>query len=282
MKELSMLPTTDFPKAAAVLRGCGERSPGAVYIECALSPVGRPFEDFLLDPPLPVPPGLGADALANKPQFWTDPASGTVHLLIWIGAEHYPYLPDFVEESRRFGISRKLSPQLLERPEFARLTLASRLILVHPTARNLAWMYQSPPLRCLKHVPGHTSAAVTTERTGPCLSKTWELVPAHAALPLLDPGSGKPLVDPITRQVRRKSFVLAGRTWFTRRIGSTEYTYAPTSESEAELAPGIFGTFPISGFALIRGGSSDISHRVETRLKRLWREADIPFYHGAR
>src|SRR5690349_2687008 len=90
--------TSDFPKAAVVLRGCGERTPGGVYIECGLSPVGRPFEDFLIDPPLSLPPGLGVEALANKPQFWIDSTTYTVHLVIWIGAEHYPYLADFIEE----------------------------------------------------------------------------------------------------------------------------------------------------------------------------------------
>src|SRR5690348_5495396 len=155
--------TTDFPKAAAVLRGCGERTPGGVYIECGLSPVGRPFEDFLLDPPLALPPGLGAESLANKPQFWTDPATGTVHLVIWIGAEHYPYLADFVEEARRFGISRKLSPQLLERPEFGRLTLSSRLVLAHPSALNIWWAQQRPPFRCMKEVPGHTPTGYDAE-----------------------------------------------------------------------------------------------------------------------
>ena len=98
--------------------------------------MGRPFEDFLVDPPLTPPPGLGAEFLANKPQFWADSATSTVHLVIWIGAEHYHYVADFVEEARRFGISRKLSPQLLARAEFARLTLNSRMILAHPHALN--------------------------------------------------------------------------------------------------------------------------------------------------
>ncbi len=143
-----MFSSSDFPKAAAVLRGCGERTPGGVYIECGLSPVGRPFADFLIDPPLALPAGLGKETLANKPQLWTDPDTGAVHLVIWIGEEHYPYLADFVEEAKRAGISRKLSPHLLERPDFGRISLASRMILAHPRVRNPRWLDQAPPLRC--------------------------------------------------------------------------------------------------------------------------------------
>ena len=57
----------DFPKADPVPRGCGEREPGGVYAECGLSPRGRPLEEFLFDPPLPIPEGLD---LINKPQLW--------------------------------------------------------------------------------------------------------------------------------------------------------------------------------------------------------------------
>jgi hypothetical protein len=288
--------TTDFPKAAAVLRGCGERTPGGIYIECGLSPVGRRFEDFLVDPPLTLPPGLGSESLANKPQFWTDSATGTVHLVIWVGAEHYPYVADFVEEARRFGISRKLSPQLLERPEFGRLTMNSRMILAHPRALNTSWAKQLPPYRCMKQVLDHAPTGCAGEvdepdtvadgdpvgRTGPCLFQTWDLIPASEALPLTDPATGTPVVDPITREVRRKCFALGGRTWYARRIGSTEYAYAPTGESAAGLEPGIFGAFPITGFALVKRADGGVDPRAAERLERLWRDADIPHYHADR
>jgi hypothetical protein len=288
--------TTDFLKAAAVFRGCGERTPGGIYIECGLSPVGRPFEDFLVDPPLAMPPGLGCEALANKPQFWTDSATGTVHLVIWIGAEHYPYLADFVEEARRFGISRKLSAQLLERPAFARITLNSRMILAHPRGLNTWWAQQLPPFRCMKEVPAHAPAGCAAEaneqvpvdesdvdeRTGPCLFQTWDLIPAAEALPLTDPATGAPVVDPITHEVRRKCFTLGGRTWYARRIGSTEYVYAPTGDSAAGLEPGIFGAFPITGFALVTRSDGCVDPRVAARLERLWQDADIPHYHADR
>ena len=102
----------DFPKADPVPRGCGEREPGGVYAESGLSPRGRPLEEFLFDPPLPVPVGLD---LINKPQLWQRTlASGEpaldeeelpiFDLLIWVGAEHYPYCPDYLEEVKHWGL----------------------------------------------------------------------------------------------------------------------------------------------------------------------------------
>ncbi len=96
----------DFPKADPVPHGCGDREPGGVYAESGLSPRGRPLEEFLIDPPLPIPAGLD---LIHKPRTWQrmlpsgEPALDVeglpiYDLLIWVGQEHYPYVPDFLEE----------------------------------------------------------------------------------------------------------------------------------------------------------------------------------------
>jgi hypothetical protein len=292
-----MFASSDFPKAAAVLRGCGERTPGGVYIECGLSPVGRPFDDFLIDPPLALPAGMGKETLANKPQFWTDPESDAVHLVIWVGEAHYPHLADFVEEAKRAGISRKISPHLLDRPDFSRVSLASRMILAHPRALETRWLDQAPPLRCLKGVPGHAGPValspgpdlagrllpdVREAQTGPCLFKTWELIPTHAAQALTDPLTGTPIVDPVTHEIQRKRFMLGGRSWYTRHIGSVAYLYPPTGESDAGLEPGIFGAFPITGFALVKRADGTVDGRAQARLERLRQTTDMPYFHADR
>src|SRR5205085_3103886 len=153
----------DFPKADPVPRGCGEREPGGVYAESGLSPHGRPLEEFLFDPPLPIPEGLD---LINKPQLWQralpsgEPALDEndlpiFDLLIWVGAEHYPYCPDYLEETRRYGASRRLNPNL----DLAQLSRSSRMILAHPHVLNTRWQEQRPPLTCKKRVPGHDRPA---------------------------------------------------------------------------------------------------------------------------
>jgi hypothetical protein len=210
----------DFPKADPVSRGCGDREPGGVYVESGLSSRGRPLEEFLVDPPLPIPEGLD---LVNKPQTWQrmlpsgDPALDVdglpiFDLLIWVGAEFYTYCPDYLEETRRFGASRRLNPNL----DLSLLSKSSRMILAHPLVINTAWQQQCPPEFCLKEVPGHDACITisdhegvdaTEERerqiiagslrqdtdndtesllplvlpnspqTGPCIFKLWELIP---------------------------------------------------------------------------------------------------------
>src|SRR5438034_1438914 len=207
----------DFPKADPVPRGCGDREPGGVYAECGLSSRGRPLEDFLIDPPLPIPPGLD---LVNKPQTWQRllPSGEPVldgeglpifDLLIWVGQEHYPFVPDYLEETIRFGASRRLNPIL----DLSLLSRSSRMILAHPLVINTAWQEQRPPQTCKKEVPGHDAAITASEdevdkemitrpllnrsgnglesqlaviqteslQTGPCLFKLWELIPQEAA-----------------------------------------------------------------------------------------------------
>src|SRR5258708_18087277 len=159
----------DFPKADPVERGCGEREQGGVYAECGLSSKGKPFEDFLIDPPKPLPEGLD---IVNKPELWEDPATGITHLLIWVGAEHYPYCSDYIEEACRYGASRRINPNL----ELSRLSSWSRMILAHPRVINTLWEEQTPPELCRKHIPGHDIASLADsllQKASPCLFKLW-------------------------------------------------------------------------------------------------------------
>ncbi len=160
----------DFPKADPVSRGCGDREPGGVYVESGLSSKGRPLEEFLVDPPLPVPDGLD---LVNKPQIWQRmlPSGEPVldvdglpifDLLIWVGAEFYPYCVDYLEETRRFGASRRLNPNL----DLSLLSKSSRMILAHPLVINTAWQQQCPPESCLKEVPGHDASITMSDHEG--------------------------------------------------------------------------------------------------------------------
>lgn len=297
----------DFPKADPVPRGCGEREPGGVYAECGLSPWGRPLEELLIDPPLPIPDGLD---IINKPTLWqrTDASGQPVldaeempiyDLLIWVGEEFYPYCPDYIEEVRRFGASRRLNPNL----DLSLLSSASRMILAHPRARNLAWQTQRSPETCAKGVPGHAHIkedsfeVETTEpdelplaqndvithssdrvHAGPCLFKLWELIPrevTQVVVAALDPeppdgaSRSNPAVNPLC----------------LRSIGSTTYQYRPTGESTDGLAPGIFATLPITSFAFIRFADGSVNERAKAKvLAGLEAHGDtaLPFYESDR
>lgn len=253
----------DFSKADPVERGCGEREPGGVYAESGLSRQGRPLETFLLDPPLPIPDGLD---LVNKPQLWQrtlptgEPAldeqgEPIVDLLIWVGAEHYPYCPDFIEEVRLHGASRRLNPNL----DLSRLSRASRMILAHPRALNTRWQEQRPPQECGKRIAGHADRqAAATEaretiaaiRTGPCLFKLWEVIPQDAAQTIVPSengdGDGMPLC--------------------LREIGSTMYSYRPTGEAADGLVPGLFAALPLTGFALIKFVDGSVNEKAKQKV----------------
>jgi len=299
----------DFPKADPVERGCGERQPGGVYLETGLSSHGRPLEEFLLDPPLPVPDGLD---LINKPQLWQrtfplgEPVSDAEEhpiydILMWVGAEFYPYCPDFIEEVRRYGASRRLNPNL----DLSLLSRASRMILVHPRARNLAWQTQTPPATCHKDIPGHVVALtgsaeqisaderedderastripllveqehVHAPQAGPCLSKLWELMPQEAAQTVIAeriPGGAE-------------TGHQSARPLCLRAIGSTVYQYHPTCESAAGLAPGIFAALPITGVALIRFADGSVNERARANVEAglaAHGEQALPWYESDR
>jgi hypothetical protein len=296
----------DFPKADPAPRGCGEREPGGVYCECGLSSRGRPLEEFLIDPPLPLPEGLD---LINKPQLWQRArASGEpaldeedlpiYDLLLWIGEEFYPYCPDYIEEVKRFGASRRLNPNL----DLSLLTHASRMILAHPHALNLRWQEQHPPEACKKAVPGHDvmsvvekadpggveraegtvrdtpmtsalalqvagevetlsampEAPVTPPQTGPCLFKLWQLIPQEAAMMVVEAAEEEPN--------QQQPASAASPPLCLRAVGSTIYQYRPSGEAADGLVPGIFATLPITGFALIRYQDGSVNERAKERL----------------
>jgi hypothetical protein len=114
------------------VRGCGTREQGGVYFCLEPGPDGLPIEHFLFCSPWTPPPDV--KLTARGVQWWKD-AQGTWHLLDICGSEHYPNVADWIEESRRFGVSRRIRKNL----EFDRLTRASRLILLHARANILNW-----------------------------------------------------------------------------------------------------------------------------------------------
>lgn len=109
-------------------RGCGHsRVAGGIYCVSNLSPTGKPIEFFLQDPPLVVNPrDFGLSAVGVK----LIERQGVYHIWDWVGSKFYPNVADFVEEVRRFGLSRRISNAV----SFRKLTMKSRIILLHSRA----------------------------------------------------------------------------------------------------------------------------------------------------
>ena len=275
----------DSTRAIPEPRGCGESYPGGVYAECGLSPYGSPLEYFLFDPPLPLSEGMD---LVNKPQLWLqpDPLSGSpvldpdtgqpiYDLLIWVGAEHYPEAPDYIEETRRLGASRRLNPQM----DLTKLTRRSRMLLAHPHAIIVPGRDLIPPQRCRKHIPYHDQAFFERvfrdeleanevldathddERVGPCVFKLWDVLPKDGAVEIFDRLGALPLC--------------------MRQIGSTLYEYEPTGEEVAAWEPGFILGLPISNIALIQFEDGSVNEKAREKLlkgREMNQGSALPFY----
>ena len=59
------------------------------------------------------------------------PRADVLDIAMWVGASSYPFIPDFVEEVRRLGLSKKIPPGF----PINRLTPGeSKIVLIHPKA----------------------------------------------------------------------------------------------------------------------------------------------------
>ncbi|MFA5217039.1 hypothetical protein [Sulfuricurvum sp.] len=114
-------------------RGCGSRKQGGLYFEIATSEHGRPIEDFLLDPVMKWEgePSLRAPMLIESPETKDQNGNPVKHIIMMVGKEFYPTIPDFIEEGRILGISKRIPRNF----PFEQLTPGlSRIILMHHRA----------------------------------------------------------------------------------------------------------------------------------------------------
>lgn len=110
------------------IRECGYREQGGCYAECPTSSNGRPIWDFLFCPPRLV----DAQALGLTPLgvHLIQDEQGVWNVFDIIGQDNYPSPLDWVQETMRYGLSRKLNPKL----DFSKLTPESRMVMLHPRA----------------------------------------------------------------------------------------------------------------------------------------------------
>ena len=172
-----------------VTRGCGTRKERGIYLECGTRPGrGHPLEFFLADPPVPMTcdTKVGVELIDR---------GGVVHVLDWVGEQHYPVITDYLEEGRVFGFSRLISSTL----DLSRLTLDSRILVVHarglvvnhealrpfmPERYNTAYDKQGRRKPAYKHHCGHLEHTASPEHYQPdpnthrCTRDLWAVPPA--------------------------------------------------------------------------------------------------------
>ncbi len=202
-------------------RLCGQRVAGGAYAECRLSEEGVPLHEFLIDPPILLDcQALGLAAVGVK----LIESEGVWHVFDIVGQEHYPYPADFVEESLRQGASRRLAGNL----DFTRLTLQSRLVLIHPRAGILN--YEDYPWPASYPCPKGLAQHMGEELPEMCAGLWWQDLPG--------------LSDAFGRVERR----LAG--------GARYRGYARPKGITPQYHGAIFMVLPITNLAVIRGGES--------------------------
>jgi hypothetical protein len=132
--------TTSGTRSVPVRRGCGYRLVAGIYVEAEVEGVylrgatgdAETFDRCLYDPPISVDlRRLGATDVGVHLVDSTAPDGRVVtHVLDVVGRSHYPDVAGFIAEARLHGVSRRIPSTI----DFSRLTVRSRIILVHARA----------------------------------------------------------------------------------------------------------------------------------------------------
>jgi len=215
--------------AIPVQRGCGTRKSGGVYFETGLDPNGQPIEYFLCDPPI-----LVDDWHLSAVGVQFIERDGITHILDWVGAKHYPNVADFLEEVKRFGLSRRLSSSL----DFSRISARTRILLVH----QRAWINNFQDYKtwnCPKNLPGHHPEVLTQE------PETSKRMCAGVWWGDIEGGT--------TPKAKRLDGVGSDRD-VERQMPSFSYLAQKRPETvKPQYRPAIFASFPCSRLVVVKG-----------------------------
>jgi len=210
-----------------LVRGCGTRVKGGIYLETEMSENGLPVEAFLCDPPIVVDmKKLGISAVGHT--IIQDQKIGTL-IFDWVGSGFYPNVADFVEEVRRFGVSRRISSGV----DFSSITGTATIVFLHQKA-----YIDDYPLYVKNRVGIHVG-----ESTNSCCPKSkhtidQEIMCAGLWWEDVTPASGE-LVD----RNQRKPYM--------RTMPSFSYEAAPPATGSITHTPAIFAKFPVHRIAVV-------------------------------
>ena len=232
-------------------RGCGERKAGDLYLCVGQSEGGKPIEHFMLDPPIPWHKGhfQGCELFTRS--------DGIVDIIMWVGAEHYPFIPDFIEEARHHGISKKIPRS----GDYSMLTpFKSTLMLVHPRCiHNVQYNLKSTGGTIVPHISRPAEDFVPSQecdhhpvRDGiQCVFSNWDIA-GHFDM-----------------EKHRVYDNVGGDHWI--ETPSVRYITRPCTNEVPEFVdnidfqPGIFARFPITHFEFI-GQNDEIPRQVANTL----------------
>jgi hypothetical protein len=242
-------------------RSCGEtRMDGGIYAESATSPFGMPLESFIIDSPIhelngkPVMEAL--NLTARGVQVIAGRADTTPHIFDVVGADSYPDVLDFLEETRGLGASRRCE---LPPSEYARLIpFKSRILLIHPRAyiRNHHLYYEPKQdlMRCPKQLAEHASEPIDKE------SQAWTIP---------DQSCARLWAHDLTPQIHADHSIVTkydGIAAVTRLMpcGDKFSGFYRHPDIKPDYAPAIFLSLPIARLVLV-----DPERKHEKKLAKL-------------
>jgi hypothetical protein len=223
-----------------IIRGCGTRVLGGVYVETLLSADGHPIECMIKDPAIAIDPqAMGLTPVGIK----LIEQNGVTHIFDWVGEGYYPYVSDFIEEVRRFGASRRLPSTL----DFSRLSPESRLILVHSRAVTpafepdvLASVQSATPQMCPRMIRCLHDKLKYLQPDHICAAQWWQDHDAKARLLPFE--------------------------MYDRELPSFAYKARQMPGPYATIKPGIFMVLPISRVAVVRDPQTGSHEATMTRI----------------
>lgn len=259
----------DYHVNAEIERGCGRRQDGALYACSGTSSYGRPVEDFIVDPPLPwtLGPFRGV-----RPWSKINASGQEVHdMMLWVGAENYPFVPDFVEEGRMHGFCKRIPTGRLDGEggavggpaQYGKVRPSeSRMVLIHPKAiaessylvhyesglsigRDVGCSACGSGANTMRtHLTEHVSGSPS------CTFATWDL----SALADDTPKHGVDLSDVAWAAIKTPSVLY--------RVRRHEESDVPPT-----YAPGIFLALPVTHFEYVRqDGEKSVPESVASLL----------------
>lgn len=256
---------------ASIVRGCGTRKKGGIYAEVPLSPFGMPFEYFLFDPPVVVDAReLGLTAIGVK--LIKRPDEDVYDVYDIIGADSYPNVADFVEEGRRFGLSRRLAQSL----DFSLLSEKSKLILLHSKAfiANPEQYWPDAHINCPKELIEHVPPTDPDAKEWP----DGKPVPSCIGLWMEDIEGGEAVPDaPVYhREETADDHSARAKRMVVRKMPAFSYVGHSRPEGvtpEYKLA--IFGAFPIGRLAVINDPDAGTHEGAMSKASRAKISVDL-------
>lgn len=219
----------ETPKSiTGIVRGCGKRKPGGLYVCSGLSPYGRPIEEYIIDPPLP----YNGEPFRAPTIIERD---GKKHLVLWVGSEYYPYASDYLEETKQFGVSKRVPSNF----PVEGLEPGSMLFLVHPRAIIEDHSFLPAPDYCPKHNTAHLEDVEGKDREF-CLGHSYSIAEPTVGLN-------------------------------QRTLGDTTYTVYSQGMSEVshDFKAGFFLRVPITHFDHVMTGDGKVNPAIMEKQTRL-------------